>query len=252
MHGPNDGGISSGMVRRYVGKEFKRTTMAERPILKLPEKQAARAREIIDAKLAGSREITAPPPESEDPLPAGSLGALLGLNGSYDVHGRFVPHKGVRPKVGEPKVRGVYWCKFTDTVFPEFGKERPVVIVSLHNKPGTYSLVVPISTSDQDESQEDECSVRLAECPNPNKDTPSWAIASHVYAVSHWRLRRFWHKDEQRLVVPRIDHADYERIMAILMGRFAMRERDGSRGQVATPKTGVDGSQAGEYTSRAT
>lgn len=147
-------------------------------------------------------------------LGSGSIPLLLDLSGAYNEYGSFKPHLTNRLKIGEPRLREVYWCRFTDMINPEFGKERPVVILSKKNRIGTYSIVAPITTEDENDGSEN--AVALSKNPNPNGGYQSWVIASHLYSVSHWRLRRFWDKAAETLVTPRISNDDLESVLQVL------------------------------------
>jgi uncharacterized protein YifN (PemK superfamily) len=146
---------------------------------------------------------------------AGSIPALLELDGNYDEHGSFRPHPGQKLRILEPRITEVFWCRFTDTIIPEFGKLRPVVIVSKKNPLGTFSLVVPMTTSKENVSE--STAIKLSSNPNPNSDVDVWALPTHVYAASHWRLLRFMDNRTKALVTPKIDQEDFDRIVSMLM-----------------------------------
>jgi hypothetical protein len=67
----------------------------------------------------------------------------------------------------------VYWCTFTDTIAPEMGEKRPVVIVSLNNKIGQTSTVVPLTSKPDEMPSEHRVSIKN---PNPNGGPEVWAI----------------------------------------------------------------------------
>ena len=135
-------------------------------------------------------------------LVAGSISDILELEGSYDDLGTFKPTRGQKLKILEPRIKQVFWCRFTDAIEPEFGKDRPVVIISPKNKLGTFSLVLPITSIDPEDDETN--SHHLPNNPNPNQEKNSWVITNHIYSVSHWRLRRFWNHEEGKLVTPLI------------------------------------------------
>jgi len=52
-----------------------------------------------------------------------------------------------------PKIKQLYWCRFPkDNEWPEFGKIRPVIILSFKNKLYGAVTVIPCSTLPQDEN----------------------------------------------------------------------------------------------------
>ncbi len=193
--------------------------MTQRPILSLKPENKEAAQKFIDT-------ISAEPTLASDTitvddlsfLGAGSIPKILGIEGVYNSHGSFKPHLSNKLAIGEPRMRDVYWCRFTDAINPEFGKERPVVILSKKSIKGTFSLVVPVTT--EDEGQTPENSHKLTKNPNPNGGHPAWVVASHVYTVSHWRMRRFWNNVTRNLVTPRISNEDFERVLEVLHNKI--------------------------------
>ncbi|MBB2715647.1 UNVERIFIED_ORG: uncharacterized protein YifN (PemK superfamily) [Rhizobium etli] len=189
--------------------------MTERPTITLKLNNAP-AEKVIEAANTSSPPLASTIPETMDIscLGAGSIPKILQLQGAYNTHGSFKPHLTNKLAIGEPRIREVYWCKFTDAINPEFGKERPVVILSKKSFKGTFSLVVPVTT--EDEGQTPDNSHRLSRNPNPNGGYPAWVVASHVYSVSHWRLRRFWDNASRQLTTPRISNEDFDCLLKIL------------------------------------
>lgn len=149
----------------------------------------------------------------------GSIPELLNLSGVYDPTGGFKPDRSNQLLVGRPAVRDVYWCTFTDTIAPEMGKKRPVVIVSLNNKIGQTSTVVPLTSKPDETPSEHRVPVKN---PNPSGGPEVWAIPSQVTTVSHWRLSRYWVSRSNCRVTPRICEADFDAIVAELWRNLPM------------------------------
>ena len=86
----------------------------------------------------------------------------------------------------KPKISQVYMCQYSPAVLPEFGKKRPVVIVSKR-----YALdadvvtVVPITSSPQ-EKKEQKYWVKI-KAPF-DKEGYAWVLCNHITAVSKERL----------------------------------------------------------------
>jgi mRNA interferase MazF len=110
-----------------------------------------------------------------------------------------------------PEMRQVYWCEFWyDTIEPEFGKWRPVLIISRDNALGQFSLVLPITTVDQGVGA--SWAHRLATNPNPRNQGPCWVVANHIYSVSHYRLNPFT-DGNKRPIVPKIPQQDFQTVI---------------------------------------
>jgi len=221
--------------------------MTERPTLSLKPEKIELAQKLIDAR-GVAEPIIIPDTAAMDDiscLGAGSIPKVLGITGAYNSHGSFKPHLTNKLAIGEPRIREVYWCRFTDAINPEFGKERPVVILSKKSVKGTFSLVVPVTT--EDEGQTPENSHKLSQNPNPNGGYPAWVVASHVYSVSHWRMRRFWDKATRNLVTPRISNEDFESVLEILHNKIpplSANKNLKSADQTDISITGIDNSVA--------
>ncbi len=98
-------------------------------------------------------------------------------------------------------------------------KKRPVVIVSLNNKIGQTSTVVPLTSKPDEVPSEHRVSIKN---PNPNGGPEVWAIPSQVTTVSHWRLSRYWVSKFNCRVTPRVCEADFEAIVAELWRNLPM------------------------------
>lgn len=197
--------------------------MSQRATLSIkPELKEAALKKIQENK----NGIEAPPELSDDPtnFQAGSIPRLLNLTGSYDDFGSFRPDLGQKLSIREPRIKEVFWCRFTDAIHPEFGKERPVIVVSRKNRLGTFSIVAPITTAE--ENAEDPAALKLSSNPNPNSDADCWVLPNHLYTVSHWRLQRFKCKVEGKLVTPRVSQADFNKIVNAMWEALPTREID--------------------------
>ena len=151
--------------------------------------------------------------ENPSPVSAGQISHILNLDGFYNEYGAFKPSPDSRLKILQPRIKEVFWCLFTDTIHPEFGKDRPVLVLSPKNKLGTFSLVVPLTTVDQTGN---DAAVKLSSNPNRNRNDDAWAVANHVYTVSHYRLRRFWDNTAKGLFTPRVSDKDFQAVLTKL------------------------------------
>lgn len=197
--------------------------MNERPILSLKPALQEAALRSLEKKATGVSDVVGSPTVGDADFQAGSIPRLLNLTGSYDEQGSFRPDLGQRLNILEPRIKEVFWCRFTDSIFPEFGKERPVVVVSRKNKLGTFSVVAPITTCDDNADGPD--ALKLTSNPNPNSDADCWVLPTHLYTVSHWRLQRFRDKLDGRLVTPRVSQADFDRIIVAMLGNLPATNR---------------------------
>lgn len=130
----------------------------------------------------------------------------------------FVPERGKLLITKKPMIGEIYWCSFPeDSLPPEFGKTRPVMIVSLVNELGTYSTVVPLTRSPQ-EVTIDKYSIKLSFRPHPSQQYESWVVASHVYTISHWRLAPFIY--ERKSHYPRVGEGERQAIFDLMQSRL--------------------------------
>jgi uncharacterized protein YifN (PemK superfamily) len=198
-----------------MNKPSEESTGAARAKLGLAPDKAAeivrKVKELQQKRESDQKAVTAAPMHPG----AGSIASLLKLSGRYNEHGSFVPDARAKLRIREPKIREIYWCQFTDSLNPEFGKMRPVLIISPQNPLGTFSLVLPLSTAPKNPN--DPFVHKLTQ--NPSRDrqgTDSWVVANHVYAVSHYRLLRFWDKSRQSLYTPRLSDPEFNEIVTKL------------------------------------
>ncbi|WP_102958145.1 type II toxin-antitoxin system PemK/MazF family toxin [Mangrovicella endophytica] len=192
--------------------------MNDRPILSLKPKLAEAGAERVAAAVS---ELQTAPRTGTAQYQAGSIGSLLNVDGCYDEFGSFAVREGQKLAIREPRIMDVFWCRFTDAVYPEFGKLRPVLVVSRKNRLGTHSLVLPITTAAENAGR--TAAVKLSKNPNPNSDDDSWVIADHLYAVSHWRLQRFKDNVTKELRTPKISQADLDRVLDRLWAALPKR-----------------------------
>jgi mRNA interferase MazF len=96
----------------------------------------------------------------------------------------------VQPRIrSAPKIRQIYRCDFwQDAILPEMWKTRPVIVLS--HKTTLYGpcLVVPMSTSKDNEREEWSCP--LPPIQGFEKFGASWAICNQPATVSVSRLRQ--------------------------------------------------------------
>jgi uncharacterized protein YifN (PemK superfamily) len=93
------------------------------------------------------------------------------------------------------------------------------VVLSRKNPLGTFSVVAPLTTDD--ENAKTETAVLLSKNPSVSSNANSWALANHLCTISHWRLRRFWDPIARKLVTPRVSEADYEAIISKAIASLA-------------------------------
>ena len=93
----------------------------------------------------------------------------------------------VKPSIqAAPKIRQIYWCEFwKDAMLPEVWKVRPVVVISYKHTLHGHCLVIPLSTTQQDDNQ---WAYKLS-LEIEGDGVKSWAICNQPYTVSTSRLR---------------------------------------------------------------
>lgn len=108
--------------------------------------------------------------------------------------------------VGAPKIRQIYWCDFDEPPrLPEFGKTRPVLILSFKNFLTAHSTVLPITTDDQEGKSADWAHALQQPV---TEGRLSWVVCNHIYTVSNTRLSPFGQ------VVPRLSEDEFNDILA--------------------------------------
>lgn len=146
------------------------------------------------------------------PRPLG-LRRMLGIDGHHTAAGHFRPLNSVKLKIREPRIREIFWCSFTGSMYPEFGKRRPVLVISKNNPLGSQSIVAPLTTAEENESY--PFAVKLLANPNRDNDAASFVVADHIYTMSHYRFERF--KDRTgELYNPRLGKAEFKKILKVL------------------------------------
>ena len=108
-----------------------------------------------------------------------------------------------------PKIRQILWCDFSEhSILPEFGKTRPVIIMSFKHVLKGHCCVLPISTDDQTGLSEiwgHPLSVQLT------AGRRSWVVCNHPYTISNERLSPF---DDN---TPRLDEQEFNQILEKLL-----------------------------------
>lgn len=183
-------------------------------------------RAAADANLAAKTDLQAGADIADLPRPLG-LRRMLGLDGYHTAAGHFRPLDSVKLKIREPRIREIFWCSFTGSMYPEFGKRRPVLVISKSNPLGTHSVVAPLTTAEEYEAY--PFAVKLLENPNPDNDAASYVVADHVYTMSHYRFERF--KDRTgELYNPRLGKAEFRKILNVLCGTLPFEVLDADHG----------------------
>lgn len=109
--------------------------------------------------------------------------------------------------VGAPKIRQIYWCEYPDdSIVPEFGKTRPVLIVSFKQVLKGHSCILPISTDDQEGKSREWAHPLSLELTLGRR---SWVVCNHPTTISHERLSPFKN-------MPRLSEAEFNEIIAIM------------------------------------
>ena len=111
--------------------------------------------------------------------------------------------------------REVVWCDFHErdvTMHPEFIGRHPAIVVSKNNRSSRPLLVVPVTSLAQDD--EDECCHKLSKNYWKSDRAESWAISSHVYAVSHLRVSRAFKYSKK------VTQKDYKAVLTGLTKRL--------------------------------
>jgi mRNA interferase MazF len=121
----------------------------------------------------------------------------------------YAPRR-VQPVIrAAPKIRQIYWCEFPkDAWLPEFGKMRPVLIISYRHVLNGHCLVLPITTAVQ-EGLSAEWAHLLQYPLNQHRD--SIVVCNHLCTVSNARLRQFGR------TIPRISVEEFQVIIQKLM-----------------------------------
>ena len=105
-----------------------------------------------------------------------------------------------------PKVRQIYWCDFPqDRQLPEFGKRRPVLILSYGHVLRGHCTVLPLSTADQS-GMSAKWAHRLEY--ELGKSATSWVVCNHICTVANSRLSQFGKP------IPRIDVGEFQQVLA--------------------------------------
>jgi mRNA interferase MazF len=108
-----------------------------------------------------------------------------------------------------PKIRQIYWCEFPkDAWLPEFGKLRPVLVISYRHVLKGHCLVLPITTSGQ-EGLSAEWAHPLRYPLDERRD--SIVVCNHLCTVSNARLRQFGK------AIPRISEGEFHDILQKVM-----------------------------------
>jgi len=105
-----------------------------------------------------------------------------------------------------PKVRQIYWCDFpADRQLPEFGKRRPVLIISYSHILRGHCTILPLSTADQSGRSAKWAHKLTYELGRRER---SWVVCNHVCTVANSRLSQFGKP------IPRIDVGEFQQILA--------------------------------------
>lgn len=113
--------------------------------------------------------------------------------------------------------REVVWCDFHEndvTLHPEFIGRHPAIVVSKNNRSNQPLLVIPVTSQPQNE--DDPCCHKLSKNYWKSDKAESWAICSHVYAVSHLRVSRAFKYTK------RVTQEDYRDVLTGLTNRLPM------------------------------
>ena len=113
----------------------------------------------------------------------------------------------VKPRiVAAPKIRQIYWCEFwADARLPEMWKTRPVIVVSYKNALHGVCLVVPTSTTPQNDNPwAQSLSIQI-------DGRPSWAICNQPSTVSPSRFTQIGGK------IPVLSESDFNGVLERLM-----------------------------------
>jgi len=104
-----------------------------------------------------------------------------------------------------PRIRQVYWCDFPpDAIIPEFGKRRPVLVISKKARLYGNVTVLPFTTK----SQPGNPAAYSLESPFGGRR--AWVICDYITTVSVARLSSGHH-------VPRLSQEDFNRIVALVL-----------------------------------
>ncbi|MCY4100090.1 MAG: type II toxin-antitoxin system PemK/MazF family toxin [Rhodobacteraceae bacterium] len=135
-----------------------------------------------------------------------------------------------------PIISQVYMCQYSPAVLPEFGKQRPVVIVSKgFVRDEDVVTIVPITSSPQDK-KEQKYWVKI-KAPF-DKDGNAWVLCNHITSVSKQRLsrhqsdinkfRKYKNKDPRKKpnwnqFITKIPDAEFQEIVKKVLDNLADR-----------------------------
>ena len=113
----------------------------------------------------------------------------------------------IKPRIiAAPKIRQLYWCDFwSDARLPEMWKTRPVIVVSWKNTLHGPCLVVPTSTTPQEDNPwAHALSIQI-------DGRASWAICNQPSTVSPSRFTPIGVKP------PLLPQSDFDQVLEKLM-----------------------------------
>ena len=115
----------------------------------------------------------------------------------------------MRTRIGAaPRLRQFYWCDFTTPpVLPEFGKSRPVLVLSPNNTLNGHCLVLPVSTDPQ--TGRERWAHKIANPPFDRRDC--WIVCNHLYTVSNARLA-----PPKARKIPRLPAEEFDAVLDIV------------------------------------